>query len=369
MSSTTVEDQPDVDDEAPRRSSFWTSLPGILTGLAAIGTALATLLGVLIVRDNSGPTPPVTTIDGTTQTTADPLSTTTPSITSPTTSPTTSTSTTTSVPQAALPGYEVVRRDLAVAAGAVLRDTATCPAGKVVLGGGAQVVGEGSRDFRTTVQESAPGTIDGGNRSLWSVSLRNGDGTAHTVGIFAVCATAPPGYDVGRRDAVVAPGALLRQTTNCPPGTVVFGGGAAVVGAGTGDFKTTVQQSAPGTLGGSQSLWGAHVRNGGTVSRTVAVFAVCARTVPGYEVVRKDVPVNAGAVLLDTATCPNGKVVLGGGASVVGEGTADFKTVLQSSTPGTVGGGAQALWSLSFRNGDTRSHTAGLFAVCAAGQR
>lgn len=42
--------------------------------------------------------------------------------------------------------------------GGFVRGNGTCPTGKVVIGGGAQVIGEGSADFLTALQESAPGT-------------------------------------------------------------------------------------------------------------------------------------------------------------------------------------------------------------------
>jgi hypothetical protein len=77
-----------------------------------------------------------------------------------------------------------------VAAGGFLRDTALCPVGKVVLGGGAAVVGEGTSNFHTALQESSPGTINGGAQALWLVAIQNNDSVQHTIGIFAVCALA-----------------------------------------------------------------------------------------------------------------------------------------------------------------------------------
>jgi len=64
------------------------------------------------------------------------------------------------------------------------------PKGKGGPGGGAQVVGEGTANFATTIQESAPGTTGSGagERSVWLVSLVNNDTVTHTIGIFAVCA-------------------------------------------------------------------------------------------------------------------------------------------------------------------------------------
>src|SRR6266566_2429096 len=43
-----------------------------------------------------------------------------------------------------LSGYEMVEATFVVPAGGFVRDTVSCPSGKKVLGGGAQVVGEGS---------------------------------------------------------------------------------------------------------------------------------------------------------------------------------------------------------------------------------
>jgi len=90
-------------------------------------------------------------------------------------------------PGPGLTGYEVVQADFVVPAGGFLRDTALCPVGKVVLGGGASVVGAGSANFHTVLQESGPGTIGGGAQSLWLVAIQNNDTVQHTIGIFAVC--------------------------------------------------------------------------------------------------------------------------------------------------------------------------------------
>ena len=134
------------------------------------------------------------------------------------------------------------------AASPFLRDTSICPAGKVVFGGGAQVVGEGTADFRTSLQELAPGTIGGGAQSLWLTALRNNDIKQHKVGLFAVCASKPLGYQVVRKDVPVPAGGFLRATAVCPTGKVVLAGGSQVVGEGTADFRTRLQESAPGTI-------------------------------------------------------------------------------------------------------------------------
>jgi hypothetical protein len=253
----------------------------------------------------------------------------------------------------------------AMAASPFLRDTSICPAGKVVVGGGSQVVGEGTADFKTFLQESAPGTIGGGAQSLWLTALRNSDVKAHKVGLFAVCASKPLGYQVVRKDTAVPAGGFLRTTANCPIGKVVLAGGAQVVGEGSAEFRTRVQESAPGTIGGgAQSVWLAAVRNSSVNAHTIGVFAVCASKPSGYQVVRKDTSVAAGGFLRTTANCPAGLVVNGGGASVIGAGTANFGTSLQESAPGTTGSPSVSVHLAALRNGGA-ARTIGVHAVCS----
>lgn len=251
----------------------------------------------------------------------------------------------------------------AMAASPFLRDTSICPAGKVVIGGGSQVVGEGTADFKTSLQESTPGTIGGGAQSLWLTALRNNDVKQHKVGLFAVCASKPVGYQVVRKDTVVPSGGFVRTTANCPVGKVVLAGGAQVVGAGTAEFRTRLQESAPGTIGGTQSVWLAAVRNLGSSAHTVGVFAVCASKPTGYQVVRKDTSVAAGGFLRTTANCPAGLVVNGGGSSVIGAGTANFGTSMQESAPGTTGLPSVSVHLAAVRNGSV-ARTIGVHAVC-----
>jgi hypothetical protein len=84
-----------------------------------------------------------------------------------------------------------VHEDFSVVAGGFLRDAALCPVGKVVLGGGAQVTGAGTRNFYTVLQESSPGTIGGGAQSLWLVAIQNNDTVSHNIRIYAICANSP----------------------------------------------------------------------------------------------------------------------------------------------------------------------------------
>ena len=66
------------------------------------------------------------------------------------------------------------------------------------------MIGEGTADFRTRMQESAPGTTGLPSVSVQLAAVRNTDVKAHTVGVHAVCASAPAGYQVVRKDVSAA---------------------------------------------------------------------------------------------------------------------------------------------------------------------
>ena len=245
------------------------------------------------------------------------------------------------------------------------RDVATCSASKVVLGGGTQVVGQGTADFDTRLQESAPGIVNVSTNE-WLVSIDNEDAAAHNVQFFATCANAPYRYQVVTTDAVIAAAGFARTTANCPAGTVVLGGGEQVAGEGSADFNTRLQESGPGIVGAATNAWLASVRNEDGVSHTVRVFAVCASPPLGYEVVTGAVTSLAAGVGFnrDAVQCPAGKVVLGGGALVVGEGSGNFNTRLQESAPGIVNINTN-VWLVSMKNLDGVAHNVQFSAVCA----
>ena len=99
-------------------------------------------------------------------------------------------------------------------------------------------------------------------------------------------------------------------------------------------------------------------------AQTSAANAAVA-TIGGYQVVEHPVSLPAGGFVRQTANCPKGKAVLGGGAGVVGAGSANFGTEMQESEPGTIGGGATSLWLDAVSNHSTSNYTLGLWAVCA----
>ena len=176
-----------------------------------------------------------------------------------------------------LPGYEVARRAFSVAPSQWVRDTASCPTGKVALGGGATVSGGSGRQV---FGQSAPGTL-GGN-AVWLASMLNGASTAKTVVVAAICAdrTGLAGYEVVTRESTVARAAgVTAQSSLCPSGKTVVGGGAREVRSGSSSTMTLFASGPSSTLGGDGFGWQANVLSFATSdqgsSTMVGTSAIC----------------------------------------------------------------------------------------------
>ncbi|GIH07129.1 hypothetical protein Rhe02_51960 [Rhizocola hellebori] len=246
--------------------------------------------------------------------------------------------------------------------GGFVRDSAICPTGKVVIGGGAQVIGEGSADFLTVIQETAPGNV-GGSPRAWMTAMKNNDlFNSHSLGLYAVCADAPfSGHELVQRNVTVGGLGFRRTTVSCPAGKVSLSGGATVVGEGSANFDTVIRESGPGNQPSSSS-WLVAVENNSFSSHTIAITAVCANAPDGYQIVREDHALIGNSFLRDATSCPAGKVSIGGGMQVIGDGSADFGTKLQESSPGSTP--SSTAWTTAMRNGPD-AHTIGTFVVCA----
>lgn len=277
-----------------------------------------------------------------------------------------------------LTGYQVITSDALVAAGAFNRDAVQCPAGKVVVGGGAQVAGEGSADFNTKLRESAPGSVGSGAdaRDVWLVSIKNDDANDHTIRKFVLCADRPDGYEVmtSADFTLTNPGGFHREAVQCSAGKSILSGGAQVVGEGSGNFFVKMQEDAPGTVGtaeGTRDVWLVSMKNEDEIPHTARIFAICASPLSGYELNTSSTfsLAAAGGFNRQSVLCTGTKAVTGGGAQVVGEGTADFGTRLQESAPGTVNLPSQDVWLTSIKNEDGSAHNARDFAVCVDATR
>lgn len=260
-----------------------------------------------------------------------------------------------------LVGYHVVHEQHAVPAHGFLRRSVACPAGTVVLGGGVRKVGAPIEPSPVVVQESNPGTTGGGTTFGWLVAARNTAAAERTLEISAVCAEPPPGYELVRTDAIVQSGEVMRQSVSCPAGTVVLGGGAQVVGAGSSDFRTDLLESAPEGLSGTATSWTVALLNDGGQQRTVGFRAVCAQAPAGYQVTSAQHTVPDGGHYGQTVACPDGTVAAGGGVGPTSEVALDLYPQVRESAPHVAG------WRAEVHNWVVEQPVA-IRAICVAAE-
>lgn len=260
--------------------------------------------------------------------------------------------------------YEVLHEDFEVGPGGFLAESVSCPSGMNVVGGGVGVIREGSGDFGTVVRESTAGTIGGGAFDVWAVSVANLSGSSHTLRVEAICVDLGGGLEVISNDVAVAAGGYERATAICPAGSRVLGGGAAVIGEGSGDHGTILRESGPGTIGGgAQDLWLVGISNTSGSAHTVRIKAICSDPLPGYEVVSTTETLGSGGFVRTGVECDVDHRVMGGGVIVPGGSTG---TVIRESNPGMITGtsGDQENWVLAISNGAGSSHDVVISAVC-----
>jgi hypothetical protein len=232
---------------------------------------------------------------------------------------------------------------------------AVCPAGTVILGGGADIIG-GGREVRLT--SALPSPLGFPTHSYYATASEDGSYAANwRLQTWAICGSGVSGWQlVSNSAAAVAGSTLTSVTATCPAGKRVIGSGAA----STGGFRyvlDTVQPSADLTsvyveVAGDESTpipgsaWGAHA------------YAVCINPVAGQQRVSASSAFNSSDKFINV-TCPAGTRVHGGAASLtglIGQGYID--------RIGITGSGAD-LDAREDQTGFTGSWSATVYAICA----
>jgi hypothetical protein len=173
------------------------------------------------------------------------------------------------------------------------------------------------------------------------------------------------GVDIVRERHAVPAHGYLRQGVRCPEGKVVFNGGFENLVPDDFEDPLVLQESTPGTLGGGAvSLWLVSIRSEMAIEVNVDLYTVCADPPPGYEVIREDASMGPSEVVEGAPVCPDGKVTLGGGAQVVGAGSADFRTTITLSAPLNHPINTFS-WRTAAGNGTPVGRTIGFKTVCA----
>lgn len=256
-----------------------------------------------------------------------------------------------------LTGLEVVRDSYAVGANDYLRKGVRCPEGKVVLNGGFSTIGPDHLGDPFDVQESNPGTVGGGEISLWLISLRNHSAAPRNVDLYAVCADPPPGYEVTGHNASMDPAEVVNEIAECPTGKAVLGGGAQVVGAGSANFGTLISSSSPASVSRGTFGWRTVIGNLTPTARNIGFRVVCADQPAGFEIVSDDVPVPGNSFGTTAAACNAGTVIGGGLGPVDGNATQEIRQSYPDAGAGQ--------WVGTFRNLPPAERLFRVWAVCA----
>jgi len=207
---------------------------------------------------------------------------------------------------AAVPGLQRVSVDSVSDSSSFKQVTASCPAGKQVVGAEYSIAGGVGSIVIDDLVPSATGVRAGAREDA------NGTGSNWTVRATAMCANPLPGYEIVRASS--SSNSLNKSATAfCPSGKQAVGSGAFISG---GLGEVVLNQLVPtGNRGGATAREG---DNGGTANNwTVTALAICANPLPGQQYITATSPTNSAAKLQD-AVCPAGTQVLSSGYSIIG---------------------------------------------------
>lgn len=158
-------------------------------------------------------------------------------------------------------GYKLVFRTVDNPPNTQSHATATCPAPKVLLGGGTL---------------SSADQVAGILTSAWPLSsakfsgyMFNGTATDQTFTVLAICGHKPAGYKIASNSATVDPGFTLGDGIGCPAGTSALSGGAQ-----DPDHVPVVQVA--GSIDQGASAWAIQVNNHDQSAHQVNGYVICA---------------------------------------------------------------------------------------------
>jgi hypothetical protein len=223
----------------------------------------------------------------------------------------------------------------------------TCPAGKVVWGGGVTYFG-GFAGIGNSINTSAPN-----GETQWRARYNDDTDRDIQFEIQAVCANRPANYSQQFANAANPAHTQSHATAICPIGTVLLSGGVF----STSDVASVFVLSA---FPKSQRKFRAVMWNGSDRNEQMSAFAVCAHKPPKY-VITSQTGSDGGGPSTDIGggQCPTGTTAIGGGSKVL------------SPNPGIyIGGGIvepDMQWLSEVVNSTTASATVSPFAICAAG--
>ncbi|MEV6709385.1 hypothetical protein [Micromonospora wenchangensis] len=215
-------------------------------------------------------------------------------------------------PVAAVPGLSVLTT-VGPSNSVAKSQSAVCPAGTAVIGGGGAITGSGLGQVGMDIVQPL---ADAG---LYSVTGREDpDGVAGNwaVTATALCATPPAGLEVVTGHSAINSVNPKFLEVFCPVGKRAIGGGGAALALGSGVSDVLLEDLRVNQS--SVTVAGVEAGNAFAGNWSVDVSVVCVDPLAGDQRVLVDSVASSTATRSATATCPVGKRVHGVGGEIVG---------------------------------------------------
>jgi len=149
-----------------------------------------------------------------------------------------------------------ILKQITVAAGGVGYDTAACPGGSVVTGGGFASSADSLWVYNTSM-----------NGNGWSAYARNTSGSSQLFNIYGICLSGAGGStSSAAKQVTVSGGGIGSGEALCPAGTLVTGGGYAL-GNGLVVYNSTMSLD--------RTKWNAAATNTSGSSQLMNIYAIC----------------------------------------------------------------------------------------------
>ncbi|MFI6158535.1 hypothetical protein ACIA59_01155 [Micromonospora haikouensis] len=254
-------------------------------------------------------------------------------------------------PVAAVPGLSI-RTTTGPSNSVAKSQSATCPTGTTVIGGGGAITGSGLGQVGMDIMLPLAGG------SAYSVTGRedeNGVAGNWAVTASALCAPAPSGLVTVSGSSAPSFGTSNWFEKSCPAGKHAIGVGGAVVGASNSEVileDLRIQQN-------SVVVAGVEDGTGFAGSWWLDATAICADPLPGEQRV-DDSSYSSAAVQSVVATCPAGTRVHGVGGEILG-GEGQVRLTEMRATSST----AVTVRAMEDENGFSSNWKVRAYAVCA----
>jgi hypothetical protein len=230
--------------------------------------------------------------------------------------------------------------------------TATCPAGKQVVGAGGELGGGGGE---VVLHDLTP---VGDLQDVVDSGLEDEDGTSANwfARAFAICAATSERVVVASLTDSVSPKSV---TATCPAGKQVTGVGGDITGSG-GEVRLDDLIPLGPTL---QSVFvtGFEDENGTFSNWLLRAYAICATPLPGLEVVSNSSPTDSFSKNV-TATCPAGTKLVGAGGELT---NGAWQVALDEVLPFPAVPFAVRATGVEDENGYASNWTVTVHAICA----